>query len=480
MIDLDAFPPAGGSAVNLAAHPGSERERPPAPRHSPLAEGSVQGWQALRGELLTFIDDPAVVLRSGAPIENAYRHIEDGLVVFADGLIQALGSARDLLPCLPTGVPVEEYQDALILPGLIDTHAHFPQLDVMASHGASLLDWLRQYTFPVEARFADQRVAAEAAEFFLREMLRCGTTTAMVFGSVHPQSVEAFFRQSERFGTRMICGKVMMDCNAPAELLDTADGGAAASADLIATWHGRGRQLYAITPRFAVTSSDRQLQLAGELLAAHPDVYLQTHVAENREELALVKRQHPRATGYLDAYARHGLLTPRSVLAHGIHLQDDELSRLAQADSTIAFCPTSNLFLGSGLLDLGRLERAGVNVCLATDIGAGTSFSMLRTLDEAYKVTRFAQGTLSPLRAFYLATLGNARALRLESRIGTLEPGTEADAVVLDWHATPLLQRRLATCRSLAERLFALLVLGDDRATLGTWVAGRCVYRRGS
>jgi guanine deaminase len=460
-----------------AAHP--EQDHPVSGHREPQEpQSSTENWRAIRGEILTFTDDPDSIVAAGHPVEAAYRYFADGILLAGDGLIQALGPAEEILARLPPEVEIVHYPHGLILPGFIDTHIHFPQVDVMASYGTQLLEWLNNYTFPAESRFADKAVASETAAFFLQELLRCGTTTALVFATVHPQSVDAFFEVSQSLNTRMICGKVMMDCNAPASLTDTVDSSYADSRALIEKWHGKGRQLYAVTPRFAITSSDLQLQRAGELLQEYPGTYLQTHLSENLDELAAVKQLHPAGCDYLDVYDRHGLLSARSVFAHGIHLNDRELGRLRETQSSIAFCPTSNLFLGSGLLDLKRLDAAKVSCSIATDVGGGTSFSMLQTLNEAYKVAQLEGHSLAPLKAFYMVTLGNARTLRLDHRIGTLEPGTEADFVVLDYNCTPLMARRMASCQSLQERLFALMILGDDRATSATWVAGNCVYER--
>jgi guanine deaminase len=426
--------------------------------------------RAIRGRLLSFKGDPAEV---GAAASHTL--IEDGALVVEDGRIAARGEARDLLGRLPAGTPVDDHTGCLVLPGLIDTHIHFPQTQVIASYGAQLLDWLQKYTFVEEQRFKDPAHAARIARFFLDELLRNGTTTAAVYGSVHPESADALFTESERRGTRMIAGKVMMDRGAPAGLLDTAERGYAESKGLIERWHGRGRQHYAISPRFAVTSSDAQLEAAGALLAEHPDCYLQTHLSENHDEIATVRRLFPWAKSYTDVYDRFGLLGPRSIFGHCIHLDEPELERLSASRSVAAFCPTSNLFLGSGLFDLAALRdpRRPVRVGLATDVGGGTSYSMLRTAAEAYKVLQLRGQHWPALDAFYAMTLGNARALGLDRAIGSLEPGTEADLVVLDARATPAMAHRMETIAGdLAEELFVLLMLGDDRAVRATYVMG--------
>lgn len=429
--------------------------------------------RALRGRILSFTGDPVEVGEAAS-----HRYLEDGLVLVENGRIAALGEARDLLARLPDKTPIDDHSGHLILPGFIDTHIHLPQTQVIASHGAQLLDWLQKYTFVEEQKFQDPAHAARIARFFLDELLRNGTTTAVVYGSVHPQSVDAFLTESERRGTRMIAGKVMMDRGAPAGLLDTAKGGYEDSKALIARWHGRSRHNYAISPRFAVTSSDAQLEAAGALVLEHPDCYLQTHLCENQEEIATVRRLFPWAKSYTGVYDRFGLLGPRSIFGHCIHLEEAELERLSASRSIAALCPTSNLFLGSGLFDLDALRASErpVRVGLATDIGGGTSYSMLRTAAEAYKVTQLRGRSWPALEAFYAITLGNARALGLESEIGSLEPGTEADMIVLDARSTPAMAHRMETIRGdLAEELFLLLIMGDDRAVRATYVMGEPV-----
>jgi guanine deaminase len=430
--------------------------------------------RALRGQLLDFIDDPAEV---GAAASHRYHR--DGLLVIEDGRIARAGDAQALLSELPPGTPVDEYPDCLIMPGLIDTHIHYPQTQVIASYGAQLLEWLQKYTFVEEEKFGDPAHAAAIARFFLDELLRNGTTTAAVYCTVHPASVEAFFAESERRNTRMIAGKVMMDRAAPAALTDTAERGYRDSKALLQAWHGRGRQLYAISPRFAVTSSEAQLQVAGTLLREHPGAYLQTHLAENHEEIATVRKLFPNAKSYTDVYDRCGLLGPRSIFGHCLHLADEELQRLSDTRSVAAFCPTSNLFIGSGLFDLARLRDPArpVRVSLATDVGGGTSYSMLRTAAEAYKVLQLQGQNLPALDAFYMMTLGNVRALGLEAEIGSLRVGSAADVVVLDPCATPAMAHRMATIGDDLEAiLFVLMTLGDDRAVRATYVLGELAY----
>ncbi|TBU96874.1 guanine deaminase [Stutzerimonas kirkiae] len=429
--------------------------------------------QAFRAALLHSLADPA---EAGNADSHAY--FDDGLLLVRDGKVLQAGPAAELLPTLPADVPVRHFADALICPGFIDTHIHYPQTGVIASYGTQLLDWLNTYTFPAEARFADPRHASEGAEVFVRELLRNGTTTALVFGTVHPQSVDAFFTVAERLDLRMIAGKVLMDRNAPDNLTDSAESGYTQSKALIERWHGKGRLHYAVTPRFAPTSSPEQLALAGKLFAEYPGLYMHTHLSENRGEIDWVKALFPERRDYLDVYEHYQLNGPRAVFAHGVHLCDDQCARLAGSGSAIAFCPTSNLFLGSGLFDLAKMERHGVRVGLGTDVGGGTSFSQLQSLGEAYKVLQLQGQSLTPFKSLYLATLGGAKALYLDQHLGNFLPGKDADFVVLDLKATPLIDYRLRQARSLEEKLFALITLGDDRVVQETFAAGNSVHRR--
>ncbi|GGB92284.1 guanine deaminase [Marinobacterium zhoushanense] len=428
--------------------------------------------KAIRGQLLYFVDDPAT---AG---EAAWVYHADGIIWIESGRIRLADDAQQVLPHLPRGTEIDVLEHHLLVPGFIDTHIHYPQTEMVAAYGERLLEWLETYTFPVESKFSDPDYAAEIATIFLDELLRNGTTTALVFGTVHPESVDAFFSEAQRRKLRMIAGKVMMDRNAPEYICDEAEQSYRDSKALIQRWHGIDRLQYAVTPRFAPTSSDRQLALAGRLLREHPGLYLHTHLAENPEECAWVAELFPHSKHYLDVYDRAGLLTRRSVFAHGIHLCDDSCKRLSDTGAAIAHCPTSNLFLGSGLFELDRLTERGVNIGMGTDVGGGTSFSMLQTLADAYKIQQLRGRKLDPFRALYLATLGGARALDLEDKIGSFRSGCEADLVALDLHATPFLKFRTARCRSLFEMLFVLNTLGDDRAIARTWILGEVAHSR--
>ncbi|MDF3854358.1 guanine deaminase [Paracoccus sp. P2] len=419
--------------------------------------------QLIRGRTLSFHADPAET-------ENAFTYHEDGAVITENGKIAAIGdyaSLRD--PALPE----IDHRPYLILPGFIDTHIHFPQVQVIASWGAQLLDWLNTYTFPEESRFAQQGHAPLMAEKFLDLLLSHGTTTAVAFCSVHPQSAEALFSAAEARGMAMVAGKVMMDRNAPEAVLDTPQQGYDDSKRLIETWHGRGRQHYAITPRFAITSTPEQMEMTGQLVREHPDCHIQTHLSENRDEIAFTLSLYPQARDYLDIYETYGLLSDKLLLGHSIHLEPREIARMAETGSRAVFCPTSNLFLGSGLFDEAGLRAAGVVSGIATDVGGGTSYSMLQTLNEGYKILQLRGQKLHPYAAFHWVTRGNALALGIADRIGTLDPGSDADLVVLDSRATPAMALRMDRAETLAEELFILQILGDDRAIAQTYVAGK-------
>ena len=427
--------------------------------------------KAIRASLLHFIGDPD-------ERADAYEYIEDGLLILNQGRVIALGEAREWLDLLADGVEIVDYTGRLIMPGFIDTHTHYPQTDMIASYGAQLLDWLEKYTFPTERQFCDRNFADGVAEFFCDELLRNGTTTSAVFATIHPESVDAIFAAAQKRDMRLIAGKVMMDRNAPDYLCDTAESSYLQSAELIQRWHHKGRSLYAVTPRFAPTSSEQQLEAAAQLLKQFPGLYLQSHVAENHAEVAWVAKLFPQRRSYLDVYDHYGLLGQRSIYGHCIHLDDIDRQRLAETGAAMAFCPTSNLFLGSGLFSLESARQQNIRVGVATDVGGGTSFSMLQTLNEAYKVSQMAGHRLTSMKAFYLATLGGARSLYLDAQLGNFAVGKEADFVVLDLAATPIMKRRMERADSIEDQLFALMMMGDDRAVDSTYVMGECQYSR--
>jgi len=423
-----------------------------------------------RASILHFLSDP---LLDG---DEAYEYFEDGALVVDQGKVIQLGDAQTLLAQLDHPANLVDLRGQLIIPGFIDTHLHYPQIDIMASHGEALLDWLNRYTFPAEQAFKDPRHALETANFFVDELLKNGTTTAAVFGTVHKTSVNAFFEVSQARNTRMICGQVMMDRNAPRALCDTATQSYEDSSELISKWHQNGRQQYAVTPRFAITSSPAQLEVAAQLLKDTPSLLLQTHLSENKDEIAFALKLFPEANDYLDIYERYGLVNSNSVFAHALHLNDDQCQRLGAQQAKIAFCPSSNLFLGSGLADIKKFDTHNLGLSLASDVGAGTRLSMLHTMAEAYKVCRLQNYSLDALRSFYLATLAGAKALGLEDKVGSFRTGNEADFVVLNYDATSLMKRRQVQCEDLPDKLFALLMLGDDRSITSTYVAGKRVY----
>ncbi len=423
--------------------------------------------RALRASVLHCLADPGE-----ESDRNAFEYFDDGLLVVEDGHVSELGPANELVRKLPADAEVLDCTGKLIVPGFIDCHVHFPQLDIIGSFGAQLLDWLNQYAYPAELKFADPDYARDVARAFVNELLRNGTTTALVFGTVHTHSADAIFEVADAKGMRLIAGKVLMDSNCPEALRDDPQTGYAESKALIERWHGNGRLGYAITPRFALTSSREQLEATGRLAAEYPDVWIHTHLAENHDEVEQIARQFPDSRSYLDVYDRYDLLRARAVFAHCLHMDDEDRATMASKGGAAAFCPTSNLFLGSGLFDLPAMRAAGVRCGLGTDVGGGTSLSLLATASEAYKVLHLQEHALPATRALYLATLGAAEALYLDDRIGNFAPGKEADVVVLDFAGSPLTARRTAAAQSIEEKLFALMTLADDRNVASTWVMG--------
>jgi guanine deaminase len=403
---------------------------------------------------------------------SAWEYFDDGLLIVDKGRVVRIGDAGVMLPEVGNEADVVDYRGKLIVPGFIDCHVHFSQLDIIGSFGAQLLDWLHQYAFPEEAKFADPDHAREVAEVFVEELLRNGTTTALVFGTVHAHSADAIFEAAEAKNMRLIAGKVLMDKHCPAELRDDPESAYADSKALIEKWHGRGRLGYAITPRFALTSSEEQLAAAGRLAAEYPDVWVHTHLAENMEEVEEIARLFPDSRSYLDVYDRFGLLRERAVFAHCLHMDETDRGTMAARHGAAAFCPTSNLFLGSGLFDLPRMREAGIHCGLGTDVGGGTSLSLLRTASEAYKVLHLQEHALPAMRALYLATLGAAEALDLDAHIGNFAAGKEADFVVLNYEGSALTARRSAAAQTIEEKLFALMTLADDRNVAATYVLG--------
>lgn len=454
-------------------------------------------FQFLRASLLSFNAD---VSKNAVSVADAVTYYSDGLLILKNNKIDAIGDYHELVDKyqIDTANINLQYQNKLIMPGFIDTHTHYPQSEMIASFGEQLLTWLEDYTFPTELKFADADYASQIANFFVNELFRNGTTTAMVFPTVHKQSTHALFEVANQFDMRLIAGKVMMDRHAPQALLDTPEQSYSDSEALIQQWHNKNRLLYAITPRFAPTSSKMQLQMAGELKLKYPDVYVQTHLSENKEEIAWVQSLFPEAKSYLDVYDRHHLVSKRSIFAHAIYLEPDDLITLQDKQASISFCPSSNLFLGNGLLNIRQLKAHNIAVGLGSDVGAGTSFNMLKILSDGYKVISLEQNNkdkknFGAFEAFYQITLGASKALDLADKIGRLAPDYEADFVVLDLHATALQTLRIQTIEDsysrstdanntnnslaeLEEKLFALMMLGDDRNIVATYVNGKPVY----
>ncbi len=439
-----------------------------------IASGKVT---AIRGPVLTYTGDP---FKSG--LEHTMVYEFDAIVAMANGAITHFGPADRIRSQLPAGTEVKNFgKDSLISAGFIDSHVHFPQTPMIAAYGEQLLDWLNKYTFPTEQKYADKEFARSVAKVFLRENLRNGITCGCVYCTVYPQSVDALFEEAEKLGMRLAAGKVMMDRNAPEKLLDTPKTGYDDSKALIKKWHNHGRLLYAITPRFAPTSTREQLEATGALCKEHPECYMQTHVSENKGEVAWVKELFPERKGYLDVYDHYSLCRPRAVFGHGIHLTDDEMNVMHRTGSAIAHCPTSNFFLGSGFFNIHRAmqKERPVRVGLGTDLGAGTSFSILATLNEAYKAAQLNSYALSASHAYYVATRGTAHAMYLDDKIGSIAPGMEADLVVLDMKSTPIIEYRMQYAKDFEEALFIQMTLGDDRAVQATYVAGELLYSRG-
>lgn len=424
----------------------------------------------LIGQTLTFAADPF------AEGPDAARHSSRGGVLVDGGRIAALGEAEALRRAHP-GARVHDYGAALISAGFVDAHIHYPQTAIIASWGKRLIDWLNGYTFPEEMRFADPAHAAAAAGTCLDLMLANGTTTVCSYATIHPGSVEALFAAARARGMRVLAGKTCMDRNAPEGLRDSAQSAYDDSKALIGRWHGVERLTYAITPRFAPTSSPDQLAALGALWAEHPDCPMQTHLSEQVEEIAWVRSLFPEARDYLDVYERFGLLGRGALFGHAIHLEPRERARLREAGAALIHCPTSNAFIGSGLFDLAGLKAEGQRVGLATDIGGGSSFSMLRTMAAAYEIAQLRGQAIHPAQLWWLATAGSAAALGLGDRIGALAPGMEADIAVIDLASTPAIAQRAARARDLWEALFPTIMMGDDRAVRAVWVNGRPIPR---
>jgi guanine deaminase len=423
----------------------------------------------LLGQTLHFTDDPFI-----QGWEAVSQHDSAGAVLVRDCHIAAVGPAATLRRDHP-GVPVTDYGNALISPGFVDAHMHYPQTGIIASWGKRLIDWLNTYTFPEEMRLFDPGYAAVIAARSLDIALAHGTTTQASFCTSHPASVDAYFTSAAARNMRVIAGKTCMDRNAPAGLCDTAQSAYDDSKALLARWHGKGRASYAITPRFSPTSTPDQLSALGALWAEHPDCLMQTHLSEQLDEIDWVRGLYPQARDYLDTYEAYGLLGPRGLYGHAIHLEPRERDRLAETGAAVVHCPTSNTFIGSGLFDLAGLKAKEINVGLATDTGGGSSFSMLRTMAAAYEIGQLRGHPIHPVQLMWLATEGSAQALHLGGVIGRLAPGAEADIVVLDLGSTPAIAQRADRADTFWDALFPTIMMGDDRAVRAVWVGGRLV-----
>ena len=422
----------------------------------------------IRGRTLTFNRKP-----NSINDEESYNYIEDGAILIQDGTIKKIGSFKDIKKHSPKDIKIYDHTQQLLIPGFVDAHLHFPQIQLVGSYAANLLEWLKNYTFTEEQKFKNFSHCQNIAKKFFDTLISHGTTTAATFCTVHIESVEAFFEESHKRNMLMIGGKVMMDRNAPPKLLDTPQSSYDDTKTLINKWHGVGRQLYAISPRFAITSSPQQLEMSQSLVKEFPDCYLQTHLSENKEEIELAKKLYPDFKDYTGIYEHYNLLGPNSLFGHCIHLSSREISIISETKSSTVFCPTSNLFLGSGLFDFQRLSKQSVKIATGTDIGGGTNYSMLKTMDEAYKILQLQNQQLSPLESFYQITLGNAHALSLENRIGTLAIGSDADIIILDSRATSIMKIRMETVKNLIEELFVLQTMGDDRSVVQVYINGK-------
>ena len=418
------------------------------------------------GQLLRFTADPFAV-----PPEEAATHDAHGAVLIDDGRIVAAGPVDEVRAKAP-GAPETALGDALILPGFVDAHMHYPQTGMIASWGKRLIDWLNTYTFPEESKFGDPAYARQQADTTLDLALSNGTTTLASFCTIHPESVDAFFEAAEARRMAVMAGRTCMDRNAPDSLRDTAQAAHDESAALLARWHGRGRARYAITPRFTPTSTAEQLEALGALWAANPTCAMQTHLSEQVDEIDWVKSLEPKARDYLDTYERFGLIGPGALFGHAIHLEPRERDRLTNSGSAVVHCPTSNTFIGSGLFRMAKAKTEGMTVGLATDTGGGSSFSMLRTMAAAYEIGQLTGAALHPFQLLWLATEGSARAMRMEEEVGTLAPGSAADLVALDLASTPGIAQRSVRAESLQEAVFPTIMMGDDRAVRAVWVAG--------
>jgi len=423
--------------------------------------------ELLLGQVLQFNDTPF----EGRP-EDAATHIRRGAVLLDGGVITNVGDA-DTLRAQHPEARLTDMGDALLSPGFVDTHVHYPQTAIIASWGKRLIDWLNSYTFPEESRFGDAGHATQIAETYFDLVTAVGTTTTVSYCTIHPESVDAYFTAAHARGLRALGGKTCMDRNAPDTLLDTAQSAYDDSKALLERWHGQDRLSYVITPRFAPTSTPEQLEALGALWAEHPDLLMQTHISEQHEEIAWVADLFPDARDYLDVYEKFGLVGKGALLGHAIHLTERERDRIQELEASLIHCPTSNMFIGSGLFDMQGLMAQGHRIGLASDTGGGSSFSMLRTMAAAYEVGQLSGTALHPAQLWWLATAGSAASIHLDDKIGRLAPGFEADIIALDLASTPAIAQRAARAETIWEAVFPTIMMGDDRAISAAWAGGR-------
>lgn len=423
--------------------------------------------ELLLGQALQFNDTPF-----GERPEDAATHIRRGAILVRDGVIAEVGEA-DALRAQHPEANVADMGDALLSPGFVDTHVHYPQTAIIASWGKRLIDWLNSYTFPEESRFGDAGHASQIAETYFDLVTAAGTTTTVSYCTIHPESVDAYFTAAQARGLRALGGKTCMDRNAPDTLLDTAQSAYDDSKALLERWHGQDRLSYVITPRFAPTSTPEQLEALGALWAEHPDLLMQTHISEQHEEIAWVADLFPDARDYLDVYEKFGLVGKGALLGHAIHLTERERDRIQELEASLIHCPTSNMFIGSGLFDMQGLMAQGHRIGLASDTGGGSSFSMLRTMAAAYEVGQLSGTALHPAQLWWLATAGSAASIHLDDKIGRLAPGFEADIIALDLASTPAIAQRAARAETIWEAVFPTIMMGDDRAISAVWAGGR-------
>lgn len=437
-----------------------------------IFKGDLYSMEAYRGPILHFLSEP-----KKTNWQASYEYFEDGILLVDEGYIHSVGNAEDVFSKIPEGTEIKTFgKNQLLIPGFVDAHIHFPQMGMIGSYGEQLLEWLEKYTFPFEQRFSEKEYAKKMANLFIKELLKNGTTTALVFCTAAEESVDALFESAEPYRMRLIAGRTLGDRNMPEALFTPVESIEAIEEKLIQRWHQKDRFLYAVTPRFAPTSSEALLEEVGKILDKRPDLYLHTHLSENKDEISWVASLFPWSRNYLDVYHRYGLVRPRSVFAHAVHISDQEADLLVECDASVCHCPTSNLFLGSGLFRWKHWKELGLRMAFGTDVGAGTSFSLLSTMNEGYKIAQLQKNSMHPLEAFYQATLGGAKALYLDSKIGNFEPGKEADFVVLNLHSTELMSQRMEETSDIFDRLFLLMMLGDERNIQETYVMGCQVH----